>query len=191
MTSGTRINRAFLWCSADEAHAYGFGSLRAAGLALRAIRAPPHWWRSQDVRDMSAVGASEEIATDAEKGTSCYSSGHFDANETNWAYRRGIAVVVLVGGMLLLRECHSEGLVVLLFYALIRPVAVVLGLVGARVGRMQRSLVRSSASAALAPLLLPDLRYCGFASNLAQRLSRLHYGNRRFASSSMELRLRP
>jgi NhaP-type Na+/H+ or K+/H+ antiporter len=161
---------AFSYGAALIAHTYGFLAVFAAGLALRATertlsddKTPP---------EISPDEAMGEVATDAEKAPAVMAQAVQMFNEQ--LERIGeVGVVVLVGGMLTLRGVPGEAwwFVPLLFFV-IRPVAVSLGLIGARVGRLQRNLIAWFGIRGIGSLYY--LTYAvehGLPAELAQRLS--------------------
>jgi len=133
---------AFSYGTALMAHAYGFLAVFAAGLALRATeRQFSKGDMPEEVRHIDAASAPEEIATDPEKAPAVLAQGVLQFNEQ--LERIGeVGVVVLLGGMLTLRGLPREALwFVPLLFCVIRPLAVGVGLIGARVGRMQRGMI--------------------------------------------------
>jgi NhaP-type Na+/H+ or K+/H+ antiporter len=124
------------------AHAYGFLAVFAAGLALRATER--HFTSEEvpeDVQTMSTEEEAEEIATHPDKAPAYMAQAVLAFNEQ--LERIGeLAVVVLLGGMLTLKMLPVEALwfVPLLFFV-IRPLSVLVGLLGARVTRVQRGFI--------------------------------------------------
>jgi NhaP-type Na+/H+ or K+/H+ antiporter len=124
------------------AHAYGFLAVFAAGLALRATER--HFTSEEvpeDVQTMSTEEEAEEIATHPDKAPAYMAQAVLAFNEQ--LERIGeLAVVVLLGGMLTLKMLPVEALwfVPLLFFV-IRPLSVLVGLLGARVSRVQRGFI--------------------------------------------------
>jgi NhaP-type Na+/H+ or K+/H+ antiporter len=127
---------------------YGFLAAFAAGVALRRVEvlsssdgrgeerggggddrtdAPP-----PDVGQAAAVGAADEVATDAEKAPAWMAQAVLGFNEQ---FERicEVAVVVLLGGMLTADHLTPQALwFVPLLFLIIRPLAVLVGLVGTR-----------------------------------------------------------
>ena len=124
------------------AHAYGFLAVFAAGLALR--RVERHFTGdkpAQELAAMASVGAMDEIATDPEKAPAYMAQAVLWFNEQ--LERIGeVAVVVLLGGLLVTVDLPSEApWFIPLLFLFIRPLSVTIGLSGARVSIVQRSLV--------------------------------------------------
>jgi NhaP-type Na+/H+ or K+/H+ antiporter len=124
------------------AHAYGFLAVFAAGLALRATE---RQFTGDDVPepdiDVTNEPVDEELATHPEKAPAVMAQAILTFNEQ--LERIGeVGVVVLVGGMLTLGMVPPEALwfIPLLFFV-IRPLAVWVGLFGARASRVQRGLI--------------------------------------------------
>ncbi len=122
------------------AHTYGFLAVFAAGLALRRVERkssgdlPPR-------EVMEAAGADEEKATHPELAAVYMAEAVLGFNEQLERILE-VAMVVLLGGMLSLRTLPAEALwFVPLLLLVIRPAAVVLGLLGSRVSRSQRALI--------------------------------------------------
>jgi NhaP-type Na+/H+ or K+/H+ antiporter len=124
------------------AHSYGFLAVFAAGFALRATER--HFTGDQSPEpalDNISEPVDEELATHPEKAPAVMAQAVLTFNEH--LERIGeVGVVVLVGGMLTLRMVPIEALwfIPLLFFV-IRPLAVLLGLLGARASRVQRGLI--------------------------------------------------
>ncbi len=129
------------------AHSYGFLAVFAAGLALRRIeqRAAESNGGAEEpdaaVAQAAATGKEEEVATKPETAPAYMARAVLGFNEQ--LERIGeVTVVVLVGGMLSLRDLPPAALwfVPLLFLA-IRPAAVVVGLLGSATSWGQRGLI--------------------------------------------------
>jgi NhaP-type Na+/H+ or K+/H+ antiporter len=136
------------------AHAYGFLAVFAAGLALRATErqftaeATPEEATSAAATDVQDIEVQDpeaqeavEAATHPEKAPAVMAQAVLAFNEQ--LERIGeVGAVVLLGGMLTLGMVPREAVwfVPLLFFV-IRPIAVWLGLLGARVSRVQRRLI--------------------------------------------------
>ena len=156
-------------------HTYGFLAVFAAGLALRAIERRHSGDKvPEEVRNLGAESASEELATDAEKAPAVMAQGILNFNE-QLEHIGEVGVVVLVGGMLLLSGLPFEALwFVPLLFLVIRPIAVIVGLQGARIGRPQRNLIAWLGIRGIGSLYY--LTYAiahGLPDDLAQRLSGL------------------
>lgn len=166
---------AFSYGAALMAHTYGFLAVFAAGLALRATER--HFSGDEvpeDVRDLGAAGASAEIATDAEKAPAVMAQAILTFNEQ--LERIGeVGVVVLIGGMLTLRGMPVEALwFVPLIFFVIRPIAVAVGLLGARVSRVQRGLIAWFGIRGIGSLYYLSYAIAhGVPDDVAQRLSGL------------------
>ncbi|HVF09173.1 MAG TPA: cation:proton antiporter [Abditibacteriaceae bacterium] len=164
---------AFSYGAALMAHTYGFLAVFAAGLALRATER--HFSGAEvpaEVRNVSTVGVPEEVATDPEKAPAVMAQAILAFNEQ--LERIGeVGVVVLVGGMLTLRGMPVEALwFVPLMFFVIRPIAVAVGLIGARVSRVQRGLIAWFGLRGIGSLYY--LTYAiahGLPDDMAQRLS--------------------
>jgi NhaP-type Na+/H+ or K+/H+ antiporter len=137
------------------AHAYGFLAVFAAGLALRAVerrlsestgRGREQEQMTEEQPDKAPAGSedsedSEEAATHPEKAPEVMAQSVLAFNEQVERIAE-VAVVLLVGGMISLRGLPPESWwFVPLMFLVIRPVAVLLGLLGARVNRQQRGLM--------------------------------------------------
>lgn len=156
-------------------HSYGFLAVFAAGLALRRIeRLATQSDEPAEVTVMAAVGKEEEIATDPEKAPTYMASAVLGFNEQAERILE-VVVVLLVGGMLSSRYFPGEifwFLPVLLI--VIRPLAVLTGLIGSDLGRLDRSLI-----ACFGIRGIGSLYYLAFAINhglpreLAERLTAL------------------
>lgn len=126
------------------AHAYGFLAVFAAGLALRRIErlaSPGDDDEPPDVREMAAAGSVEEIATDPEKAPSYMAQAVLGFNEQVERIFE-VGVVLLVGGMLSFHYLPPDALwfIPLLFLG-VRPVAVAVGLAGARLPRREKGMI--------------------------------------------------
>lgn len=125
-------------------HSYGFLAVFAAGLALRRIErlstpgdkeAPP------DVREMAAAGSAEEIATDPEKAPAYMAQAVLGFNEQVERIFE-VGVVLLLGGMLSWRFLPKEALwFVPVLFLVVRPLAVLTGLAGARLPRLDKRMI--------------------------------------------------
>lgn len=132
---------ALVYGAALLAHAYGFLAVVAAGLALRRIErlesgdagGPPV---VPDVSD-----ADEEAATHAETATAYMAQAVLSFNEKLERIAE-VGVVVVIGAMLSAGGVPAGGALwfVPVLFLLVRPLAVVIGLRGARASRLQRSM---------------------------------------------------
>jgi sodium/hydrogen antiporter len=123
-------------------HSYGFLAVFAAGLALRRIErlaAPTD--EPPDVREMAAAGSEEEIATDPEKAPAYMAQAVLGFNEqVERIFELG--VVLLIGGMLSWRFLPPEALwFIPLLFLIVRSLAVLIGLAGARLPRFEKRMV--------------------------------------------------
>jgi NhaP-type Na+/H+ or K+/H+ antiporter len=133
---------ALAYGSALLLHTYGFLAVFAAGLALRRIErqhsgdAPP-----PDVAELAHSASAEQLATEPETAPAYMAQAVLGFNEQ--LERIGeVGIVVLVGALLTQPYLPGEALwFVPLLLLVIRPLAVVLGLVGERVAPAQRSLI--------------------------------------------------
>ena len=132
-------------------HAYGFLAAFAAGVALRRVEsrhsdesgrgeAPP------DVTGAAAATSGEgegdaEVATDAERAPAYMAKAVLGFNEQLERLCE-VAIVLLIGGSLTAAAFTRETLwFVPLVFLVIRPLAVVLGLLGSRTDGAQRALI--------------------------------------------------
>jgi sodium/hydrogen antiporter len=135
---------ALAYGAAVLAHAYGFLSVFAAGLALRRVKEQsgvPHLSAAEATRLPNGRARNETDATHADHASAYMMHAVRGFNEQ--MERIGELVVVLtVGAMLPFAElpAGAAGLLVLLFLA-IRPISVWLGLHGAPISRDQRVMV--------------------------------------------------
>jgi NhaP-type Na+/H+ or K+/H+ antiporter len=124
------------------AHTYGFLAVFAAGLALRRIEVqttkgtPP-----EEVRALTRAGETEEIATDPQKAPAFMAHAVLLFNEQ--LERIGeVVVVVLVGGLLSWGDFSAQALLfVPLLFLVIRPIAVLLGLIASKAPNIQRGFM--------------------------------------------------
>ena len=121
--------------------AYGFLAVFAAGLALRRVeRAASGDEPPVEVAAVATVGQVEELATGAETAPAYMAQAVLTFNEQ--LERVGeVAVVVLVGAALtILGAPLAVAWFAPLLFLVLRPVAVLVGLAGARIGRAQLAL---------------------------------------------------
>jgi len=127
-------------------HSYGFLAVFAAGLALRASERDatgtemPDEARNMDEAEVELAQNAEEAATHPEKAPAFMAQAVLSFNEK--LERIGeLGAVVLLGGMLTLGLLPREAwwFVPLLLFV-IRPIAVFIGMFGARASRSQRAL---------------------------------------------------
>lgn len=125
------------------AHTYGFLAVFAAGLALRRIErlSAGDAEAPRDVRGGTGAGSAEEIATDPKKAPAYMAQAVLGFSEQ--LERIGsVGVVLLLGGMLSASYIPWAALwFVPLLLLVIRPVSVMLGLIGARVDPTRRGLI--------------------------------------------------
>ncbi|HYG64165.1 MAG TPA: cation:proton antiporter [Thermoanaerobaculia bacterium] len=128
-------------------HSYGFLAVFAAGLALRRIerKASPDeedpGAAQENLRAMAAAGKEEEIATDPEKAPAYMAQAVLGFNEQVERIFE-IGVVLLVGAMLSWRFLPGSALwFVPVLFLVIRPLAVLTGLAGARLPALDRGLM--------------------------------------------------
>ena len=133
-------------------HTYGFLAVFAAGLALRRIDTVPADQNPAPSAMGAAIGMADPRALPAEAqdakatrlakeapGSMMKAVQRFNAQLERFAE---VGVVIVVGALLAVVEFRVEVLwFVPLLLIVIRPIAVVLGLVGARVGRSQQALM--------------------------------------------------
>lgn len=123
-------------------HTYGFLAVLAAGIALRGVEMRYSGDRSTDeVRALTAGGIDEESATDPEKAPAFMVQSVLTINERLERIAE-VAVVVLIGALVGMASVSTSTLwfvAILLF--LVRPAAVLLGLVGVRMTTLERGLV--------------------------------------------------
>jgi sodium/hydrogen antiporter len=122
------------------AHTYGFLAVFAAGLALRRVeRKASGDLAPGDVMD--AAGADVQKATHPEKAAVYMAESVLGFNEQLERILE-VGMVVLLGGLLSFRTYPPEALwFTPLLLLVIRPAAVVLGLLGSRVSNYQRTLI--------------------------------------------------
>lgn len=123
-------------------HSYGFLAVFAAGLALRRIeRLATPTDEPPDVREMAAAGSEEEIATDPEKAPAYMAQAVLGFNEQVERIFE-VGVVLLIGGMLSWRFLPPEALwFIPLLFLVVRPLAVLAGLAGARLPRFEKRMI--------------------------------------------------
>jgi sodium/hydrogen antiporter len=123
-------------------HSYGFLAVFAAGLALRRIeRLATPTDEPPDVREMAAAGSEEEIATDPEKAPAYMAQAVLGFNEQVERIFE-VGVVLLIGGMLSWRFLPPEALwFIPLLFLVVRPLAVLTGLAGARLPRFEKRMI--------------------------------------------------
>lgn len=125
-------------------HSYGFLAVFAAGLALRRIErlsTPSDQEAPPDLQEMAAAGSAEEIATDPEKAPAYMAQAVLGFNEQVERIFE-VAVVLLVGGMLSWRFLPPEALwFIPVLFLVVRPVAVLTGLAGARLPRLDKGML--------------------------------------------------
>ena len=122
------------------AHTYGFLAVFAAGLALRRVeRKSSGDLPLGDV--MEAAGADEDKATHPEKAAVYMAESVLGFNEQLERILE-VGMVVLLGGMISLRALPAEALwFVPLLLLVLRPVSVLVGLLGSHVSNYQRTLI--------------------------------------------------
>jgi NhaP-type Na+/H+ or K+/H+ antiporter len=129
-------------------HSYGFLAAFAAGVALRSVEArasassgggdekPP-----PDVGSAASAGAAEEVATAPETAPAYMAQAVLGFNEQLERVCE-VAVVVLIGGMLTRQYLAYDAIwFAPLLFLVIRPAAVLLGLLGSRVAGTQQTLI--------------------------------------------------
>ena len=144
---------ALAYGTAIAAHAYGFLAVFAAGLALGQIEAEPRGagagtGKSRDetnpppVDVVQAAGASrkEQIATDPQTAHAYMAQAVLGFNEQLERIAE-VAMVILLGGMLIVPGWLSALWFVPLLLLVIRPIAVWTGTVGTRATTQQRGLI--------------------------------------------------
>jgi NhaP-type Na+/H+ or K+/H+ antiporter len=119
--------------------AYGFLAVFAAGVALRRIERGST--KAASLKDLPRGAVADEVATHAEKAPAFMAQAVLGFNEQ--LERVGeVAVVLLLGGMLFIHKVSVETLgLVLLLLVVIRPLAVLLGLIGSPGTRLQKPLI--------------------------------------------------
>ena len=125
-------------------HTYGFLAAFAAGVALRRVEATDGAAGEDAPKDVSAAAAAaagEDMATDRVKAPAFMAQAVLGFNEQIERMCE-VAVVVLIGGMIAPRYLPRDAVwFVPLLFLVIRPAAVVAGLAGLRLTRVQRVLV--------------------------------------------------
>jgi NhaP-type Na+/H+ or K+/H+ antiporter len=124
------------------AHAYGFLSVFAAGLALRSIEqrqtgdTPP-----QEVLAMEKAGEQERIATNPETAPAHMASAVLTFNGRIERIIE-VALVLIVGAALSPSYLHiGQVWLIALLFLVIRPVSVIIGLLGHRSVGMERGMI--------------------------------------------------
>ena len=134
---------AFSYGIALMIHSYGFLAVFAAGVALRRVErhagseeAPP-----QNMDEVMKLADTEEVATHPETAPTFMAQALLSFNEQ--MERIGeVAVVLVLGGLLSWRYLPFEALwFVPLLLLVVRPVAVLLGLIGSRTSGLQRGMI--------------------------------------------------
>lgn len=125
-------------------HGYGFLAVFAAGLALRHLEMRENADKPVEAAHVEEeAGSPEELATDAERASAYMTHAVLGFNEQ--LERIGeVMMVVLLGSLLvpLLADLPVQAFwFVPLLSLVIRPVAVLLGLIGAGAGRLQSALM--------------------------------------------------
>jgi sodium/hydrogen antiporter len=122
--------------------AYGFLTVFAAGAALRRVEVRASGDRApEEVRDMTAEGKAEELATDPEKAPAYLAE---EALRVIGQVERilEVALVVVVGSLLSRAVFVTNTLwFVPLLFLVVRPVSVLLGLAGTSMTGVQRGLI--------------------------------------------------
>ncbi|MEW6296428.1 MAG: cation:proton antiporter [Thermodesulfobacteriota bacterium] len=124
------------------AQTYGFLAVFAAGVALRRVELRHTGEEpARDVRQLAAVGAADEIATHPETAPAYMAQAVLGFNEQ--LERSGeMGVVIILGVLLSATPVPAAALwFIPLLFLIIRPVAVLLVLLGSRASRVQRSLM--------------------------------------------------
>ena len=124
-------------------HTYGFLAAFAAGVALRRVEARFTGGEPPPDVDLAAAAESarEEAATDPEKAPAYMAQAVLGFNEQLERICE-VAVVVLLGGMLTAAYLPKDALwFIPLLFLVIRPVAVLLGLLGTRADNVRRGLI--------------------------------------------------
>ena len=124
------------------AHAYGFLAVFAAGLTLRAIEhrqtgdRPP-----QEVLAMERAGEKEGIATNPKTAPAHMAGAVLTFNERMERIIE-VALVLIVGAALSPSYLHiGQVWFIALLFLLIRPIAVIIGLLGYRGAAMERAMI--------------------------------------------------
>jgi NhaP-type Na+/H+ or K+/H+ antiporter len=134
---------AFSYGIALMIHSYGFLAVFAAGVALRRVERhagseePP----PQNMDEVMKLADTEEVATHPETAPTFMAQALLSFNEQ--MERIGeVAVVVVLGGLLSWHYLPFEALwFVPLLLLVVRPVAVLLGLIGSRTSGLQRGMI--------------------------------------------------
>jgi NhaP-type Na+/H+ or K+/H+ antiporter len=133
---------AFVYGAALLTHTYGFLAVFAAGLALRSLER--HHTADTPVEEMIetvTTGKKEEVAAHPQKAPAHMAEALLGFNEQMERVLE-VALVLLVGAMLTPQFVSWRDLwfVPVLFLA-VRPIAVLLGAPGRRIGKVQRGLI--------------------------------------------------
>jgi NhaP-type Na+/H+ or K+/H+ antiporter len=133
---------ALAYGAAHMLHAYGFLAVFAAGLALRHIELVANSDKQPEAAEIDAKPGDEELATDAEHAPAYMAQAVLGFNEQ--LERAGeVAMVVILGSLLvpLLPELPPAALwFIPLLLLVIRPAAVLIGLLGSATEPAQRRL---------------------------------------------------
>ena len=124
-------------------HAYGFLAVFAAGLALRRVKEQPGAVSHSVVREtgLQSRQAHAALATDAEYA-SAYMTQEVQGFNERLERIAEVAVVLVVGAMLPFIDLSASAVgFLLLFFLVVRPLSVGLGLLGAPVSGDQRILI--------------------------------------------------
>lgn len=134
---------AFSYDSALIIYAYGFLAVFAAGVALRRVErhAGSDEPLPQNIDEVMKLADTKEVAANPETAPTFMAQALLSFNEQ--MERIGeVAVVVVLGGLLSQRYLPVEALwVVPLLLLVVRPVAVLLGLIGSRTSGLQRGMI--------------------------------------------------
>jgi NhaP-type Na+/H+ or K+/H+ antiporter len=135
---------ALAYGAAHLIYAYGFLAVFAAGLALRHIELAHSEAQGHNLEEVEAAnGPEEQIATDPQLAPAFMAKAVLGFNEQ--LERIGeVAMVVLLGAILvpLLPDVPAAALwFVPLLFLVIRPIAVLVGLLGSATGPVQRGLI--------------------------------------------------
>jgi sodium/hydrogen antiporter len=123
-------------------HSYGFLAVFAAGLAMRTIEMRHSGDKTPELTAaLPREEAERQLATDPEKAPAYMAHALLEFNEQ--LERAGeIAVVLIVGSLLRLEDLLAQpAWFLIVLFLLIRPVAVYIGLAGARLDRRERRLI--------------------------------------------------
>ena len=124
------------------AHSYGFLAVFAAGLAMRTIEMRHSGEKTPELAaGLSPEAAKHELATDPDKGPAYMAHALLEFNE-QLERAAELAVVLIIGSLLRMQDMLSQPVwFLVVLFLLIRPIAVYVGLAGARMRAKELRLI--------------------------------------------------